>query len=212
MFIPYDFLLPVKPNSVIEQNPASSPDPLYQVPFQGHSSIMHPQSVSDTDQRRPTIPPTLEQLDCCVAMQIAQVVKEVCIHQQGGLANPDLVSRAAHWAITFITHDPFCREYYYWLTIDQLSTHYTQSHHLPRNSSATATSIPTPPPTPEPQEVPCSPPQTGDVSSNGGISPIMTCHHCQRTFSRTDSLKRHLKRTCTYNKGYTSQHVFSAIK
>ncbi|KAJ8660365.1 hypothetical protein O0I10_003822 [Lichtheimia ornata] len=173
---------------------------------------MDPQSVSCTDQPRSTMQ-TLEQLDCCVAIRVAQVVKEVCIHQQGGLANADLVSRTACWAITFITDDPFYREYYYWLTIHQLSTYYTHSHHLPRGSSATATSMPTPPPTPGPQEAPCSPLTTSDVSSDGGGIPRMACHHCQRTFSRKDALKRHLKRTCTYNKkGYTSQHVFSAFE
>lgn len=211
-------------------------DPKY-IPYHHHHHSL-PSSVANTHAGDPMLPPvpqdhstsTIDQLSttsaqtlpvseaCCVASDVAHVVSQ-CSQSQGGLSNTELVSQMASWAITFITDDPFLREYYYWLTIYRLYTNDAQwdcsSHHplLETAPSETAPSSPSlssssssssPPP-----ESACSPLTISDVSSDGTRS---ACDYCHRTFSRRDALQRHLDKTCTYNKGYTSQHVFSAFE
>ncbi|KAI7886735.1 hypothetical protein K492DRAFT_189836 [Lichtheimia hyalospora FSU 10163] len=188
---------------------------------QDHSLILHHHSgVSETDQLS-IIPSrtlrTLEDIGYCVANHLAQEVKQCCLHQ-GGLANTELVSKLISCTINCITDDPFDREYYFKLIIHQLYPHPMQGNgltYIPLTTAAQTITSTLPlvasSSSPEPQEAACSPLTSSDVSSNASTSRLM-CDGCQRTFARNDSLQRHLRVACTYNKKYTSQHVFAVIK
>ncbi|KAJ8660366.1 hypothetical protein O0I10_003823 [Lichtheimia ornata] len=181
---------------------------------QDNSPISELPCVSATVQQSTTqsrILPTPEELDCYVVAHVTQVVKQHCIHQ-GGLENTELVFQITSWTINSITDDHFLRKYYYLLVIHQLYTHYKQGDDLPQISSPTE--ITTPPlstssTSSQLSEAASSPFTCSDVSSNNGSIPRTACDYCQRTFSRKDALRRHLKRTCTYTKEHTSLHVFS---
>lgn len=134
----------------------------------------------------------------------------------GGLSNAQLISQMVSSTITSIMHDAFSREYYYCLTINQLYPHSTSLYHPPSPASAVEIATPTPPlsasspsPSPRPQETVHSPVTASEVSSNENIRRL-TCDYCHRSFSRRDSLQRHLANACTYTREQPSSiHVFA---
>ncbi|KAI7886736.1 hypothetical protein K492DRAFT_189837 [Lichtheimia hyalospora FSU 10163] len=179
---------------------------------QDHPSVTFHSDISHITQLSTISAQTSSALeDCSVASYIAHVVCECCKYQ-GGLSNTELVSEMVSWAVTFVASNHSSCEYYFWLTIHQLYKHPVQWNdlaYIPLTAAAQTT--PSTPSSPEAQEAACSPLTSSDVSSNGSVSRTM-CDYCQRTFARKDALQRHLRLTCTYNKGYTSQHVFAAIE
>lgn len=191
--------------------------------IQDHSSTLHlhQEIPSDTDHLSTTPALTLaptstpEGLDSYVVDHVAHVVKQYCIHQDG-LANTDFVFQMTSWAISYITDDPFLCKHYFWLTIHHLYPHIAQWHDLvPQTFSATR-EVTTPPlsssSSSQSSEAVSSPSTTSEVFSSGRARKLTMCHYCQRTFSRKDALRRHLKQTCTYTKEHTSLHIFSVAE
>lgn len=212
----HNFLLSAHPGSVTTE--ACATDYTLSSILQDYSSTLHLDTVSDTDRLSTATPWLLaltpEELDCYVVAHVAHVIKQDCIHQ-GGLANIDLVFQATSWRVAFITDDHFLRGHYFWLTIHYLYPHITQWHDLiPQTSSAT-TQVMTPALSTsssflQSSEALSAPSVTSDIPIDKNV-PRPKCDDCQRTFSRMDAWKRHRKRHCTYNKGNTFQHVFSAV-
>ena len=193
-------------------------DPMLLYLPQGHPSVTFHCDISHTDQLSTMSAQTSSALeDCSVASYIAHVVCECC-KCEGGLSNTELVSEMVSWAVSFVASNHSSREYYFWLTIHQLFKNPTQLNGLTyvpltaaeQTTTPTPSSV-TPSSSPESQEAVCSPLTSSDVSSNGSASKLM-CDDCQRTFARMDTLQRHRRSTCTYSKGYTSQHVFAVVQ
>lgn len=214
--ISHNFLLSAYSGSVTTE--ACATDYTLSSILQDDSPTLHLDTVSDTDQLS-TIAPWLlaltpEELDCYVVAHVAQVVKQDCINH-GGLANIDLVFQVISWRVALITDDHFLRGHYFWLTIHHFYPHITQWHDfIPQTSSAT-TQVMTPALSTsssflQSSEALSPPFITSDISIDEDV-PRPKCDDCQRTFSRMDAWKRHRKRHCTYNKGNTFQHVFSAV-
>lgn len=142
-----------------------------------------------------------------VAKDVAEVITKHCANQ-GGLANRSLVLQAAFIAVTYLTDDRCLQQEYHKDVVNELDNFIMQQQlgswihiHSPtpkiiQNDEMT------------PQVV--SKPRAKRSARAAGKH---VCHHCWATFSRTESLRRHHRDSCTYTKANkTSQHYVFSVR
>ncbi|CDH60943.1 predicted protein [Lichtheimia corymbifera JMRC:FSU:9682] len=139
-----------------------------------------------------------------IGRRIAVLVSQVVTQSTHGLEDIDFVLQVIRWVVTIVADDNFSREYYFRLTVNHLYPFRTSWNGLYHTPFPAAVEIATPLPSlstqstsPPPQEAVHVPATPNDVSSNETTQGF-ACDYCDRTFSRVDSLNRHLDETCTY--------------